>query len=210
MPSVLTIRIPELSLRQRLLLLTLLTSGVGLLGGCIAYFAYDLHVARLQLAQELQSTSGLLATNATAALAFDDPSAGSTLLASLRTRPRVRIGALYRADGSFFASYVRLDLASKVTVPPFQGLVFGAIWEKNRLKSLSPIFLDTRKVGSLYLEKDLDDLQGLRRTSQQITALIAAASLLLVYFLTGVLQRSVTAPIIKLAEIARWIAAEGT
>jgi HPt (histidine-containing phosphotransfer) domain-containing protein len=43
--SVLTIRIPELSLRQRLLLLTLLTSGVGLLSGCIAYFAYDLHVA---------------------------------------------------------------------------------------------------------------------------------------------------------------------
>jgi PAS domain S-box-containing protein len=210
MPSVLTIRIPELSLRQRLLLLTLLTSGVGLLGGCIAYFAYDLHVARLQLAQELQSTSGLLATNATAALAFDDPSAGSTLLASLHTRPRVRIGALYRADGSFFASYVRHDLTSKVTVPPFQGLVFGATWEKNRLKSLSPIFLDTRKVGSLYLEKDLDDLQGLRRTSQQITVLIAAASLLLVYFLTGVLQRSVTAPIIKLAEIARWIAAEGT
>ena len=210
MASVLTIRIPELSLRQRLLLLTLLTSGIGLLGGCIAYFAYDLHVARQQLAQELQSTSGLLATNATAALAFDDPSAGSTLLASLHTRPRIRIGVLYRADGSVFASYVRYDLAARLTVPPFQGTISGATWGKNRLKSLSPIFLDARKVGSLYLEKDLDDLQGLRRTSQQITALIAAASLLLVYFLTGVLQRSVTAPIIKLAEIARWIAAEGT
>ena len=206
----LTIRIPELSLRQRFLLLTLLTSGIGLLGGCIAYFAYDLHVARQQLAQELQSTSGLLATNATAALAFDDPPAGSTLLASLHTRPRIRIGVLYRADGSFFASYVRHDLALKATVPPFQGLVSGATWEKNRLKSFSPIFLDDRKVGSLYLEKDLDDLQGLRRASQQITVLIAAASLLLVYFLTSILQRSITGPIIKLAEIARWIATEGT
>jgi len=36
---VLIIRIPELSLRQRLLFLTLLTSGFGLLGRCIAYFA---------------------------------------------------------------------------------------------------------------------------------------------------------------------------
>ena len=49
----LTIRIPELSLCQRPLFLTLLTTGIGLLGGCIVYFAYDLHVARRQLAQEL-------------------------------------------------------------------------------------------------------------------------------------------------------------
>ena len=57
MPSVLTIRIPELSLRQRLLLLTLLTSGVGLLGGCIAYFADDLHVANFLRAEIDRLTS---------------------------------------------------------------------------------------------------------------------------------------------------------
>lgn len=138
----LTIRIPEPSRRQRLL-----TSG-------IAYFAYDLHVARQQLAQELESTSGLLATNATAVLAFDDSSAGATLLQSLHTRPYVPIGVLFGADETSFASYVRLDLAHTATVPPFQKLVSGSTREKDRLKSLAPIFLGSRQVGFLYLERD--------------------------------------------------------
>jgi PAS domain S-box-containing protein len=40
--------------------------------------------------------------------------------------------------------------------------------------------------------------------------LIVALSLLVVYFLTAALQRSMTGPIIQLAEIVRWIAAEKT
>jgi PAS domain S-box-containing protein len=192
------------------LFLTLLTSGIGLLGGCVAYFAYNLHVERQQLLREMQSTVDLLSTNATGALAFDDSSAGSALLASLHTRPHVRMAVLYRADSTLFASYLRQDLAREITVPPFLGLASGPTWEKDRLKSTSRIFLGNREVGALYLEKDLADLRDQRRTSEQITALIAAASLLLVYFLTAVLQRSVTGPIVKLAEIARWIAAEGT
>ena len=38
--------IRELSLRQRLLLLTMLTSGIGVLLGCLGFLAYDMHVAK--------------------------------------------------------------------------------------------------------------------------------------------------------------------
>lgn len=65
-----------MSLRQRLLLLTLLTSGIGLLLGCGAYLAFDLHDSRLRTVQELQSTADMIGTNAVAALAFDDPHTG--------------------------------------------------------------------------------------------------------------------------------------
>ena len=83
--AIFTIR--ELSLRQRLLLLTMVTSAIGVLFGCLAFLLYDLHAARQQKVEELQSTADLIGTNSTAALIFDDASGGSKLLEALRTRP---------------------------------------------------------------------------------------------------------------------------
>jgi len=84
-----------LSIRQRLLMLTMLTSGIGVLLGCAAYLVYDIHADRLQKAEEIQSLSALVGTNAVAALAFDDAEGAAKLLESLRTRPHVRIGGAY-------------------------------------------------------------------------------------------------------------------
>jgi CheY-like chemotaxis protein len=56
-------RVRELSLRQRLLFLTMVTSGFGVLLGCIGFLAYDMHVARQQKVEELRSTGDLLGMN---------------------------------------------------------------------------------------------------------------------------------------------------
>ena len=197
-----------LSIRQRLLILTMLTSGIGVLQGCVGYLIYDYHEERRQKTEEIQSLSDLIGTNATAALAFDDAAAATKLLESLRTRPHIRMGVLYRRDGAFFASYVRADLMGKVLAPRMEQA--GAVWSQGRLRLTSPVVLDGRDLGSLYVEKDSDDLRERTTRFLQFTALIAALSLVVVYFLTATLQRSVTGPITKLAEIVRWIAAEKT
>jgi hypothetical protein len=51
--AIFTIR--ELSLRQRLLLLTMVTSGIAVLFGCFGFLLYDLHVTRQQKVEELQN-----------------------------------------------------------------------------------------------------------------------------------------------------------
>jgi hypothetical protein len=105
--------IRELSLRQRLLLLTMVTSGIGVVLGCLGFLAYDMHMARQQKAEDLRSTADILAMNSTAALEFDDALAGAKLLEALRTRPQIRAGVFYLPDGSYFASYIRADLQGK-------------------------------------------------------------------------------------------------
>jgi two-component system sensor histidine kinase/response regulator len=198
--------IRELSLRQRLLLLTMVTSGIGVLLGCIGFLAYDMHVAGQQKLEELRSTGDLIGMNSTAALEFGDEIAGEKLLASLTTRPDIRAGILYRPDGSFVASYVRADLSRNILLSnrPVQGIV----WVKDRLTYYAPVFLGSRIVGSLYLESGLRDLQERLQRFEQFTALIATGSLLLVYLLTAALQRGITRPIQNLAAIARSIAAQ--
>jgi PAS domain S-box-containing protein len=199
-------RIHETSLRQRLLLLTTVTSGTGVLLGCIGFLAYDMHVARQQRVEELRSTGDLIGMNSTAVLEFGDEIAGAKLLESLSTRPRIRAGILYRLDGSYVASYVRSDLSRNILLSNRPSL--GIVWAKDRLTYCSTVFLGRRPVGSLYLESGLSDLRERLRRFEQLTALIAMGSLLFVYLLTTVLQRGITKPIQNLAAIARSIAAE--
>ena len=202
--AVLAIR--ELSLRQRLLLLTMVTSGIGVLLGCLGFLAYDLHVARDLKENELDSAANLIGTNATAALAFDDAMGGSKLLSALSTTSHVRLGVLYRRDGSLFASYVRPDLNGKITPPPRPP--DGIVWRKDSVNKTEPVLLDGRQLGAIYVESDLTDLQERLRRFEQLTVLLAMGCLLLVYFLTAVLQRGITRPIRVLAAVARSIADE--
>jgi len=193
----------DLSLRQKLLFLTLLTSGIGLAVGCGAFLAYDMHSARERKLAELQSTADLIGTNSTAALAFDDAVAGTKLLEALRTRKHIRSGVLYSSDGHSFASYVRADLNGKLILPDKRP--DGVVWEETRLLLTSPILLADQELGSLYLEADLTDLQERLRRFGQLSVLIAAGSLFIVYFLTAALQRSITQPIQDLAGVVRLI-----
>jgi two-component system sensor histidine kinase/response regulator len=198
--------IREQSLRQRLLFLTMLTSGTGVLLGCLGFLAYDMHVAREHKEEELQSTAELIGTNSAAALAFDDALGGSKLLEALSTRGQIRMGVLYRADGGYFASYMRTDLKRKI--PPLDRPSVGMVWGKNRLSFSLPVRLEGRDLGSLYLESDITDLQQRLLRFEQLTAVIALGSLLVVYLLTAAMQRGITRPIRSLAAIARSIAAE--
>jgi two-component system sensor histidine kinase/response regulator len=196
----------ELSLRQRLLLLTMITSGIGVLLGCLGFLTYDMHVGRNVKEKELDSVAGLVGTNATAALAFDDPLGGAKLLRALSTMNHIRLGVLYRPDGSFFASYIRAGLIGKIVVPAHSH--DGTVWRNDAVSQTGPVFLNGQRLGSIYLESDITDLQERLRRFEQLTALLAMGSLLLVYFLTAALQRGITKPIQVLAAVARSIANE--
>jgi two-component system sensor histidine kinase/response regulator len=200
------LRIRDFSLRQRLLALTMLTSGIGVLLGCAGFLGYDMHVHREAKLEELRSVADLIGTSSTAALAFDDALGGTRILEALKSRPHIRAGILYRPDGRFFASYIRADLTGKMV--PLEIGASGAVWGKDRLTLASPVELNAQVLGSLYLETDLGDLQDRLRQFEELTVLIAASSLLIVYLLTAALQRGITGPIQKLAGVARSIAEE--
>src|SRR3979490_3156094 len=128
-----------LSIRRRLLLLTMLTSAIGVLPGCVGYLVYDYYQERRQKMEEIQSLAAIIGTNATAALAFDDAESATKLLESLRARPHIRMGVLYRNDGAFFASYIRADLSGKVKVRYRSPA--SSILTQGLLKQTSPVFL---------------------------------------------------------------------
>lgn len=198
-------RISETSLRERLLWLTLVTSGIGMALGYSAFFYYDVHSARDRKAEHLQQTADLVGTNATPVLAFNDTAAGTKLLQSLRTQHDIRRAVLYRADQSVLAAYLRDDLNGEFGLPAQRPK--GIAWEKEAIAIEVRVGLESRVFGSLYLEKDLRDLQFRKKRFIEVAALIAFLGLALIYFLTAALQKTITRPILELAGLARAVAA---
>jgi len=193
----------KLPLRRRLLLLTMLTSGIGIFLGCTAFFLYDRYEARNRKVEELKSVADLVGTNSAAALAFDAPVNGTKLLSALTTRKNIRCGVLYRTDGSYFASYVRSDWSGRLLLP--ETPAEGVVWKPSLLSYSASVAMEGRSLGTLYLEADLVDLQKRQKEFEKLTLGVALAGLLAVYFLTNALQRGLTNPIQQLAEVARAI-----
>ena len=192
------------SLRQRLLLLTMFTSGMAMTLGYTLFFLYDMHSARERKVAELKTSAELIGTNAAAALAFGDRTEGARLLQALQTRSDVRRAVLLRSDETVLAVYLRGDLLGENAVP-MRGPE-ELTWSPEFLAVDSPIRTASHPVGSLYLEVGLSDLRDRKQRFEQVTAVIAAFSLVLVYFMTSGLQLSISGPILELAGLARAVA----
>jgi len=193
----------DLSLRHRLLFVTTLTCGIAIVVGCVAFLAYDMNVARNNKVEGLRSVAEIVGTNSTAAIAFSDGAGASKVLRTLSTQKSIRAAAIYLPDGRLFASYVRADLAGEAILPEITPKSID--WKEDRVSVSSPITLNGKTVGVLYLEAGRADLRERLDRFLRLTALIAAASLLVVYFVTAGLQKSVTGPIQTLAGVARSI-----
>ena len=196
--------IRELSLRQRLMLFAMATSGLGLLLVCAGFFYYDIHDFRAKKISGIESTAELLAANANAALAFSDSSAGDQILGTMRMRSSTRSAVLYQPDGQLFASYVRRDLTSQYVPPkrPPEGIA----WGKDSLSFGTTVYLEDKPVGTLYLEDDLSDLHARIIHFAWVSAVMASVCLLIVYLLSVRLRQTIVRPIYDLAWTARLVA----
>ena len=192
-----------LSLRQRILLLTMFTTGVGLLLGSGGYLFYDTRTARSQKLQQLELAADLIGTNAAASLAFDDPGSAEKYLAALSARSGFRGGVLYTPNGKILATY---DAPDGLTFLPPDHVADGVVWEPQRLKLTAPVTQGIVRVGTLYLESDLNDLHQRTRRIEVLTAQLSFGMLAVVYLLTSLLVRTITRPIELLAGLTRTMA----
>src|SRR5437660_9042010 len=193
----------QLSLRQRILSLTMFTTGVGVVLASAGYLFYDVRTAREQKLRQLELAADLIGTNAAASLAFDDPESATKYLRALQTRSGFRGGALYTPSGKILATYDAPD--GLPFLAPDQ-VKTGVVWEPDRLKLTAPITQENQRVGTVYLELDLNDLHERTSRIAWLTAKVASGMLLVVYLLTSFLVRSITRPIEQLAGLTRTIA----
>ncbi len=188
-------------IRQQLMAILLLTSGVVLVLTCAAFLAYEFVTFRQTTLKNLSTLGAIIAANSTASLAFQNEGDAREILSALRAEPHVVAAALYDKDGKLFARYpADLPVAAFPAAPDRDGYRF----EHSHLVGFAPVAQASNpRLGTLYLQSDLTAVYGTLRLAGAIAALVMAVSLLVAYLLSATLQGTISRPILALAETAK-------
>lgn len=191
------------SMRQRITLVIELTSCVVLLLACTAMFAFQAWSIRENFVSQLTVMGEIAANNvAEAAMSRDERRATQTL-AGLHAMPQVVSATLHLSDGKRLAQWGADDVEGFKKVSLSDGFSVNG----TRVLLVQPVLHDGQRVGTLALQADFRSLSiDLLRLYGGILVLVLAASLLLALFLSGRFQRFVSAPILRLADVAQRIA----
>jgi PAS domain S-box-containing protein len=194
-----------LSIRRKIVLVTLLVSLTALLLASGVVVGGGWLISRETLVRDLSAQAEVLSDNCGAALTFDDRKDAERLLSAFHAMPHVKVAGIYRQDGSLLAAY-RQNPQVEIPLPP--PIRQGHRYLPTRLEVARPAVLDGQVVGTVFLRADLTPVYSFLRIllltlGAAFVLAIAATSLLASW-----LQRYVSSPVIRLAEVARRISSE--
>jgi PAS domain S-box-containing protein len=192
---------PGRSVRRRLITIILLTSGSALALTCAIFFGYEFVTFRRTMVQDLTTIGRIIATNSTAALAFENRSDAQEVLAALKAEPYVIAAGLYRKDGSLLAHYPA-DLPTE-KLPAKPGPNETRV-ENGYAMTVQPVVQgNNERLGSLVLMASTEKLTRRLRLYGLVIALVLAMSVAAAYVIGQGLQRAFSEPILALANTAR-------
>ncbi|RMF18991.1 MAG: PAS domain S-box protein, partial [Deltaproteobacteria bacterium] len=202
-------RLRDISIRSKLMLVIVVTSGLALGVGSAAMVAYDIGAYKRSMVKELAAQAGIIAANSSAALAFNDYESARDTLSALRNETRVHEAYLLSPDGKVFAAFQRAGQPGSGPEPAAIG-DRGHAFIGDRLVLKRPIVLDGELLGYVLISAGLEDLNArLVSYAGTVTAVVAVV-LLLVGLLSAWMQRIVSGPVLRLAETAREISQKKT
>ena len=195
----------NLSVRHKLRVIVMATVTAALVCACGAVILYDLFAARASMRNDVEVIAEMLGANSTAALSFDDAKVGEEILSSLRAKRHIVAARILTAQGNTLASY-RRAVAPFSTMPAPRA--DGSWFETDRLVVFKSIQLGGAKLGTLYLESDLEELGSrLHRFEWMVVAILMGAWLLGMALAAG-MQGAILNPIGHLARAATIVSRE--
>ncbi len=189
-------------IQRQLMRVILLITGTVLFLTCVAFFTFDYITFRQTTKTQIATLGAIIAANSTAALAFDDRRDAGETLDALKAEKHIVAACLYDKEGRVFSSYP-VDLSPQ-NFPAKPGLD-GFLFANNHLSGFQPVKQGNKRLGTLYLDSDMQVIYDQLQRYVFIALVIVSIALMLAYFLSDRLQKTVTAPILALAKTARLI-----
>src|SRR3984893_8155984 len=110
----------NLTIRQKLQTIVMVTSAVALLIASAVFTLYDRSTFLLAKTQDLMASAKMVGSNSTAALSFGDAKSASEILAALQAKQNVINACIYGKEGRVFATYSRNAAHHDFSPPPAQ------------------------------------------------------------------------------------------
>lgn len=192
----------RLPLHWRLTLLITSVCAVALAVAFAGYFFLELWRLRSDIAERVAPIQAVLNERAVTALAVD-PDATEFGLNVLDLSPTIVAAAIYGADGSLRAKYVKPD--SNEFIPRPRDYAFDLTADEAVI--FRPLMRDQRRLGTLYLKAEVGNLVRARLLEPlRGMVMLFLGTLLLALGVSRLLQRTISRPITALASAARHVA----
>ncbi|MBK7673871.1 MAG: response regulator [Candidatus Accumulibacter sp.] len=202
------LRLGDLPLRRKLMLMIALTAGAGLLISTLLFAISEIEDNREAELAKLTGMAEVLAASTAPAIAFDDARTAAEALAGLRVRPEFIQAAITLPAGQVFAHHppAAAAMASRQPGAP-EPQVIGSYWGAT-LRIEYPIRQGNEVIGTLAIESDLTPMWS--DIAQRMLVVLAGAVVAFAgaLVLAARLQRSVSEPIGALTQAMRQVAGE--
>ena len=190
----------DLPIRRKLLLLTLAPTVAALLLASAGFLTWDIVERRREIRNDVEAESHVLPENLAASITFERPDEVDTTLAVLKIRPHVRFACVYALDGTRVGQYPQGDDGRCPRKPP-QESSFG--W--NSFDVVSAVAHEGERVGTFYMSRDLRDVHRRLLVGSGTTLALLLVAVSAAMALARRMQRSVSEPLLDLADTARQI-----
>jgi signal transduction histidine kinase/DNA-binding response OmpR family regulator len=195
-----------LSIKAKLIVLSMATTAAALLAASAAFMAYDYVTFRQQQIGRLETLGDMIGAASSAAITFNDQAAARETLATLTPHAALVRSQILDNNGRPFATYQRPD--SPNPGPPLSGRAGENVITWNRIAVFRRIALNGESLGTVYLESDRTEQYARLGRFTAIVLGVLAASSLLAFALLSRLQRVISGPILELADVARQVSAD--
>ena len=185
----------------------MLTSGIVLIMTCAAFFVYEYITAREMLRRQISTMSQIIATNSTAALAFDNQKDASEILNALKAEKNIKAAALYDENGNLFAKYPAMT--HSFYFPVHVGRL-GYFFTGEYLEGFQPVELEGVRLGTIFLRSDMQAMYNRFFLYGIIAVIFIVISFIFAWVISKHLQKSISTPILELAETAKIVSDEQT
>ena len=190
----------RLPIQRKLVGFIFLTTVAVLLGSDVALFVYETRSSALATTQNLETMAGIIASNSTAALVFDDSKLAQEILSGLRAEPDVTAAAIYDKYGKLYSTYPAGPPAPNVPASPQAD---GTNFSSKDFELFKPIVQGDKRVGTLFLKSDLSAMYRRLLVYASVLLAVLAGALFLAYIASRFLQRQISQPILNLADTAK-------
>jgi PAS domain S-box-containing protein len=195
-------RFQDFPIKRKLVAVIVLTSLTVLSIAFATLLAYEIHSYRQAVARNLQTVGGVIAESTSVALVYDDPKSGGEVLSTLRAEPEIVAAALYDIHGQVVASHPTNAAPAEFPARPTAD---GAHFETARLNLFLPVMEGSRRVGTLFLRQNLDGMYDRLYAYGLLLLVVLIGAGVLAFLISSVFQRSISEPILALAEAARTV-----
>jgi len=194
-------KLRDAPIQRKLRSVILLTCITVLLLIVSAYLVLEYYSYRQAEHNTLSTLGKVIASNSSGALAFDSQKDANEILGALKANPHIVVACLYDKEGKIFVVYPQHVTSGfpKSPGPPGYTVVNGYIY------GFTEVFQENKPLGTLYLKSDLEAMYEQLRRYAAIGLLLLMGSLVVAYFLSRLLQKSISEPILALEQTAKAI-----